>query len=160
MKRPKKKSKRPVHVLRLWTLEQARTALPYLRSLTSSLREHWLEANRYRVESRRLKSRSGRPDRHALIAHEEAMQGVCRAADAFQEALEELQNLDIFLLDPVQGIALVPFKQADELAWFVFELFSESKDLEGWRFHRDTLQTRRPLAEATSQPPAQESTAA
>ena len=39
---------------------------------------------------------------------------------------------------------MIPFGKGDELAWYVFDLFSK-QGLEAWRFHGDPLEMRRPL---------------
>jgi hypothetical protein len=51
----------------------------------------------------------------------------------FNEALRELEALDVYCLDPAKGLALIPFRQGDDLAWFVFDLFAP-QGLDGWRF--------------------------
>ena len=55
--------------------------------------------------------------------------------------------MDVFLLDPVQGVALIPFNKENSLAWFVFDLFEEGEP-QNLAFHEDTLETRRPIADA------------
>src|SRR5947209_4029565 len=116
MKRNQKGAKRRRRQIRVWALEQARAALPYLSSVVRSLREHRLEAVTQHRNAERLAHRPGRPDRDSLIAHAEAVQGAEQADDRFREALGELQALDVFLLDPIAGQALVPFVHDEELA--------------------------------------------
>jgi hypothetical protein len=132
--------------LRLWTHAEAVKALPYLRSIVASLREHWLEWHRVRSQVRRLDARPGRPDRQALILRAEAAREAEPAADRFNEALRELEAIDVYCLDPAGGLALIPFREGGELAWFVFDLFAP-QGVEAWRFQADPLETRRPLAE-------------
>jgi hypothetical protein len=132
--------------LRLWTYSEAVKALPYLRSIVRSLREHWLESKLARLQVQRLDGRPGRPDRQALILRAEAVREAELAGDRFSEALDELEAIDVYCLDPSGGVALIPFRQGDDLAWFVFDLF-EPQGLVGWRFHADPLETRRPLEE-------------
>jgi len=130
--------------LRLWTYAEAVNALPYLRAIVRSLREHWLHRRRVRLQVQRLDARPGRPDRTALILRAEAAREGELDDGPFQEALRELEALDVYCLDPAKGLALIPFRQGDELAWFVFDLFAP-RGLEAWRFHADSLETRRPL---------------
>jgi hypothetical protein len=40
----------------------------------------------------------------------------------FNEALREPEALDVYCLDPTKGLAQIPFRQGDDLAWFVFDL--------------------------------------
>src|SRR5262249_39623021 len=109
MNRHQKGTKRRRQILRLWTRAQALEALPYVRSIVRSPREPHLEVLRHRRDARRLADRPGRPDREALIAHQEALQGEARASQGFQHSLDELQSLDVYCLDPVRGEALIPF---------------------------------------------------
>ena len=132
--------------MRLWPHAEAVKALPYLRSIVASLREHWLAWHRAGLQVQRLDSRPGRPERHALIARAEAAREADQAEDHFNEALRELEALDIYCLDPAGGVALIPFHQGEDPAWFVFDLFAPL-GLDGWRFHADPLETRRKLAD-------------
>jgi len=132
--------------LRLWSHARAVAAVPYLRSIVRSLREHWLESRQAQLRARRLDAQPGRPSRHILILRAEAVQVAERAKEAFEEALDELLAVDVACLDPAKGLALIPFQQGDQLAWFVFDMFAP-RGLDSWRFHADPLPTRRPLAE-------------
>lgn len=145
-RRRRTKRNRSLRVIRLWTQPEAVKALPYVRSIVHSLREHWLDAQRKRLEAQRL-GQIARPNRKQLIATEDASAAQTKAEDAFNEALEELMGMDVFLLDPVQGVALIPFQQDEELAWYVFDWFDKA-GLTAWRFHKDPLETRRPMPEA------------
>jgi hypothetical protein len=131
----------------LWTYPEAVSALPYLRGVARSLRQHWLEVQRARLQVRRIDARPGRPDRQALILRAEAARDVEWAGGALEETLQELKDLDVHCLDPAQGLALIPFRQGDELAWFVFDLFAP-KGIEAWRLDADPPETRRALGEA------------
>lgn len=149
MKRRRNKEKRAMRALRLWTYDEASRAVPYLRSVVSSLREHWLEAQRQRRASELLASRPGRADRQRLLTGQETHRRQENAENRFNEALEELMAIDVYLLDPVRGVALIPFRKEDDLAWYVFDHFSDD-GLSGWRFHNDPLDECRPL---TAEPP-------
>ena len=144
MNRNKKESKRRRQVLQVWTRDQASAALPYIASVLRSLREHKLEAQAHQLTAARLDERPGRPNRDTLIAREEALKAAHKAAERFQEALDELQILDVYCLDPIAGQALVPFVHDDQLAWYVYDLF-DAEPLRFWRFHSDPLEMRRPL---------------
>jgi Uncharacterized conserved protein (DUF2203) len=137
----------PIITLRMWTYAEAVKALPYLRALVRSLREHWLHLQQVRLQVRRLDARPGRPDRQALILRAEAAREEEVAEARFNEARRELEALDVSCLDPAGGLALIPFRQGDALAWFVFDLFAP-RGLEAWRYHTDSLETRRPLVES------------
>jgi hypothetical protein len=130
----------------LWNYLQANKALPYLRSVTQSLRDYWLEAQGKRLEVDRLSHQPGRPNRSAILASEKAAEEKSQAEDRFTDALNELLGIDVYLLDPVRGVAFIPFQKEEELAWFVFDLF-ESDGLKSWRFHQDPLEMRRPIAD-------------
>src|SRR5262245_47786287 len=125
-RRRSKARARPMRVIRLWTYSQADKALPYIRSITTSLRQHWLDARSRKHELERLDKKHGRLDRDDLLSKAEAETAHTQAEDQFSEALQELMNMDVFLLDPVRGVALIPFNKENNLAWFVFDLFDEN----------------------------------
>jgi hypothetical protein len=131
---------------RTWTYAEAVKALPYVRAVVRSLREHWLHLHRARLQVRRLDARPVRRDRQALILRAEAAREAERAEDSFNEARRELEALDISWVDPVEGLALIPFRQGDDRVWFVFDLFAPQES-EVRRFHADSLETRRPPVE-------------
>lgn len=144
MKRQPKGAKERTQTIQVWTYHQARSAAPYIASILRSVREHALEALQHFRRAKRLADRPGRPDRSAIIAHQEAEREAQRADDRFRDALAELQEMDIYTLDPIQGQALVPFVHNDQLAWYVFDLF-DAQPLRFWRFQSDSDDTRRPI---------------
>jgi hypothetical protein len=79
-----------------------------------------------------------------LIRRAAAVQELDQADINLEETFDELKAIDVDCLDPAQGLALIPFGKGDELAWYVFDLFSP-QGLEAWRFHGDPLEKRRPL---------------
>jgi hypothetical protein len=144
MRRQTDQQREPIAALHLWTYEAALRAAPYLRAVVRSLREHWLQLQTVRRQIQRLDSRPGRPDRQTLIRRAVAVKELDQAAVKLEETFNELKAIDVYCLDPAQGLALIPFGKGDELAWYVFDLFSP-QGLEAWRFHDDPLETRRPL---------------
>jgi hypothetical protein len=97
-----------------------------------------------RLQIERLDSRPGRPDRQTLVRRAEAVQELDQADMKLEETFDELKAIDVYCLDPAQGLALISFGKGDELAWYVFDLFSP-QGLDEWRFHGDPLEMRRPL---------------
>lgn len=152
MKNNRKAASRGRKTIQPWTYSRTRTALPYLASVMRSLREHKLEALRHRLTAQRLADRPGRPDRKSLIAQDETLRDAQRSETQFQEALEDLEKIDVYPLQPVHGRALVPFVHEEQLAWFVYDLF-EPEPLRFWRFHSDPLETRRPITKAQQDSP-------
>ena len=139
----------------LWTYDAALRAVPYLHSVVRSLREQWLQVQSVRRQIQRLDSRPGRPDRQTLIRRTLAAKELDQADIELEETFAELKAIDVDCLDPAQGLALIPFGKGNELAWYVFDLFS-AQGLEAWRFHGDPLEMRRPLEQnAGSQLPIQ-----
>ena len=122
-----------------------------------SLRDHCLEAQQQYLAAHRITTQPGRPDRAAILAHSGAVEEAEKAEERFHQALDELHTLDIYCLDPAAGLALIPFARDNRLAWFVFELFDEIDSIRSWRFHQDPLEQRRPIAEALTEPPGNES---
>ncbi len=143
MKRRHRNKKRPVRVIRLWAKEDVEKAVPYLRSVVGSLREHWLAVQSLQREAALLGRRPAKT-RDQILAETSVQENSARAEQRFEDALSELTKIDVFLLDPVQGLALIPFRKEDELAWFVFDNF-DKRGLVGWRLHQDALEECRPL---------------
>jgi hypothetical protein len=133
-----------MRVLRLWNQTDAGRAAPYLRSVLGSLREHWLEAQSKRRDRERLDRRPGRPDRRRMLTGEALDTDRKAAEEHFNDAVEELMRMDVYLVDPVQGVALIPFRKENDLAWYVFNAFDE-RGVSGWRYHSDPLEACRPL---------------
>lgn len=144
MKRQPKGAKERAQTIHVWTYEQAQAAAPYISSILRSLREHALEALQSYHRAKRIANRPGRPDRAAIIAQQEAEQEARRADERFRDDLAELQAMDIYTLDPIQGLALVPFVYNDQLAWYIFDLF-DTQPLRFWRYQSDPEETRRPI---------------
>jgi MoxR-like ATPase len=137
--------------LQVWSYEQAKAASPYLASILRSVRERQLESVRSHQTAKRLAAAPGRPDRKAIIALEDARRDAQQADERLHDALQELLDMDVYSLDPVQGLALIPFVQGEQLAWFVYDLFDRDP-LRFWRYHTDALETRRPIAEISEEP--------
>jgi Uncharacterized conserved protein (DUF2203) len=143
MKRNKStKSRR--QIIPVWTYAQARSASPYVASIMRSVRDHQIDAHQHELAAKQFAKAPGRPDRKALIAYADATRESGRARDRLAEALDELHDLGIECLDPIQGTALVPFANEKQLAWFVYDLFDD-EPLRFWRLHDDPLDTRRPI---------------
>jgi hypothetical protein len=100
-----------------------------------------LQSARRQIE--RLDCRPGRPDQQTLIRLAAAVQELDHADVKLEETFDELKAIDVYCLDPAQGLALIPFGNG-ELAWYVFDLFSP-QGLEAWRLQCDPLEMRRPL---------------
>lgn len=143
MKR-KSKDKAREKSIQVWTYDQARGAVPYLTSVVRSLREHALEALALQRQFRLRAAKPGRHGRNDLIAQQEAERHARLAEARLQETADELHALDIFSLDPIGGLALVPFVHDEQLAWYIFDLF-DSQPFRFWRYQSDTDDTRRPI---------------
>jgi hypothetical protein len=139
-----KGAKKSRDTLQVWSLNQARAAIPYLSSVLRSMREHVLVAQSANHRARRIASRPGRTSRMDMVAIQEAEHEARQAESRFQEAAGELEEIDVFTLDPVRGQALIPFVQDEQLAWYIFDLF-DNKPFRFWRFQSDPEDTRRPI---------------
>ena len=128
--------------LQFWTDTKTVRALPYLRAVVHSLREHWLEMQQARQQIRRLDARPGRADRQALLLREEAGREAELATEKFEETLRELMALGVYCRDPAKGLVLIPLHEGDVVAWFEFDLFAPHGQ-EFSRFHADPLETQR-----------------
>ena len=127
----------------IWTLEQARKAIPYIHALMASLREHRLDELSHHFRAHQLLH--GGDPRHRQEG-DQALEGARRAEKSFQEDFEELQALSIYPLNAIQGVALLPFIRAHHLAWLIFDLFDDDP-LRCWRYHDDPPQAVRLLDE-------------
>jgi hypothetical protein len=145
MSRRQRGARRRRRTLRTWTIRQAEAAIPYIRSIVSSLREHHLDWQARQLDVQRLAARPGQPDRTTLIAMQQASDDVDRVAEKALEDAEELAELDVFCIDPANGQALVPFVYDEQLAWYLFDLFDERRPLRYWRYDNDPAETRRPI---------------
>jgi hypothetical protein len=144
MKNSPKEARKRRSTIRLWTYNQAKSAAPYIASVVRSLREHALEAQSQQALLNRLAGLALRPNRNTLIATQDAQSALARANDEQDSAARELAELDVVSVDPMQGTALVPFVQDDQLAWYVFDLF-DAGHYRFWRFQSDPESTRRRL---------------
>jgi hypothetical protein len=150
MKANRNGTKGRVQTLRVWTYDQVCKALPLITSIMRSVRERRIEAQLYDRRAEQLANLPGRPDRRTLIAHDEAVRESRRAREAFREVLTELHAFDVYCIDPIHGQAVIPFLHDQQLAWFLFDLFDDPS-IRFWRYHTDSLETRRPLAEALTE---------
>jgi len=147
VKRREKERGKTQYTLRVYTFSEAQEVVPYLSSIVRSLREHALEGLAQRRTVERLDAAPGRATRDRLIAKQEALHALQRSEEQFREAEEEVRQLDIFSLDPLQGQALVPFVHEDQLAWYIFDLH-DSQSFRFWRYQTDPDETRRQLTGA------------
>src|SRR5438552_4778926 len=140
----RKETKRRKRNIRVWTLDEATAAVPYIAAVVRSLRDHWLDAAAKHKLAARLDALPGRPDRALLIAKAEALKDANEAENRYEQAQAELAALDIYSIEPARGEALVGFVYENQLAWFIFDLF-DSEPYRYWRFHNDPLDTRRSI---------------
>jgi hypothetical protein len=144
MKRRRKKSEH-MRAIHLWEWNEVARAGPYLRSVSGTLREHWLDVLSAQRQLKRTEKEKAPAKRQQLLEQETRLDECQRAQGKFDDALEELNKVDVFLLDPVKGQALIPFRKEDDLAWYVFDHFAPD-GLVGWRSHSDPIEECRPLA--------------
>jgi hypothetical protein len=137
----------------LWNWSDVVKAVPYLHSIVGSLREHWLDVLNAQKKIDKAAARKGLAKRQQIIEDKAHEHDQIHAQGKFDEALDELTQMDVFLLDPVRGIALVPFRKGDDLAWYVFDHFAK-RGVIGWRLHDDPIDRCRPLEIAEKMPEA------
>ena len=111
MKRQNKKNKQTQRRIHLWTFAQAQAAVPFVRSIVQSLRDTWLDSLIHHQRLERLDAKPGRPDRATLTGQQDERQAADRAQQQFANTLEELEDLDVFCVDPLGGLAVIPFRQ-------------------------------------------------
>jgi hypothetical protein len=152
MKRRKKSAPEQVMEFPVWTQEQAERARPYIASILRTVREDFLQLQQNRRKAKRLAQKQGRPRRQDIIEQDEANREATRLENEVAEGVQELLQMNVHCVDPVNGLAMIPFVQQEQLAWFVFELFDQ-QHLRSWRFHYEDLAVRRPLSEAKPELP-------
>jgi hypothetical protein len=145
MRRQRRQKVKSAVTARLWSYAQVEKAVPYLRSIVQSLRERWLEMQRARREVRLRDSVPGRLSRQALILRQTASLEAELTEERFNETLAELEAIHARCIDPARGLAWIPFREGDELAWIILDLFAP-QPLAGWRLQGDPVDTLRPLA--------------
>ncbi len=150
MKRDRKRGRRREQTIRIWSYTEAQAVVPYVVSVMRSLRDCKLEALQQGLTAKRLDELPGRPDRSALADREDARQAAKQADERFHEFLDELHTLDVYCLDALQGLALIPFARDNQLAWWICDVFDE-QPLRFWRYHRDPLETRRPIPQSVKE---------
>ncbi len=144
MKRRKKKGH--YKLLKVYSYDEALKMVPLLKSIVTSIREHWIEWQQNRRQLEKLEKNSTLSKREKILQHGMLSEGEHRLETEFFDSLAELNKFDVYLYDPVQGSAMIPIRQNDELAWIVLEAYSDA-GLSGWRFHKDPLEERRSLEE-------------
>lgn len=144
MKPRRERSKKRMRVMSLWSGNDVLKAVPYLHSIVGSLREHWLDVLNVQQKIDKAAVQKGLPNRQQLIEEKTRQEDHSYARAKFEDALEELNKIDVFLLDPVRGLAMIPFRKEDDLAWYVFDHFA-SRGVIGWRLHNDPIEKCRPL---------------
>jgi len=142
--KPRRDRSKRMQVMHLWTWNEVAKAVPYLRSITGSLREHWLDMLSAQSGIDRVSKLTGRPKTQDLLQNQRRLDERERARGKFDEALEELHGLEAYLIDPVNGTAVMPFRKEDELAWYVFDHFAPP-GVVGWRYQNDPDGECRPL---------------
>lgn len=146
MKRQPNETSEEAREVRFWTHEEARKAVPYIRSVLQSVREHGLEMQAQHGRVDKLASQPGRLGRSTLIAQNEALRRREEARGRYLDAIDELEAIDVFCLEPISGEAVIPFINGDQPAWFIFDLFAD-QPLTQWRYHSDSVDTYRPMTE-------------
>jgi len=136
-----KKGKKKVDV---WTYNRAKKALPYLKEITRSIRENFLAAQACKRQLDIIDHKKGRHDRMDFIRMQELSVDRQQLESKFQQDVDELEEMGIYLVSPIEGLIAIPFVTDEQLAWFLLELHAEDP-LNSWRYQADPLETRRPV---------------
>jgi hypothetical protein len=143
MKRHRRSTKNQ-QTIQVWTLEKARNLVPYLTSIIDSMREARLEGQAHATRVAKLEARHGRPNRDQILEIADEKTIVEEACERFQAAQEELRQFDVYCIHPTQGLALIPFVNEEQLAWFIFDRFDQDP-LRSWRYNVDPVNVRHPI---------------
>src|ERR1700735_1628967 len=87
--------------IQVWTLEQARSLLPYLISIIDSMREARLEGQAHATRVAKLEARHGRPKREQILAIADEKTMIEGARERFESAHAELRQSDVYCIHPV-----------------------------------------------------------
>ena len=147
--KPSKDKANRMHVMHLWSWDEVVKAIPYMTSIVGSLREHWLDVLTAERAIDKAADQHGPATRKQMIDQQTHQDEKQRAQVKFDDALEELTKMDVFLLDPIRGLALIPHRHDDELAWYIFDHFTPRGCI-GWRYHSDPMDQCRPLETETT----------
>jgi hypothetical protein len=135
-----------MRIMRLWTWSEVAKAVPYLRSVIGSLREHWLDILNIQRQIDKTEAGKGPAKRQQMMDMQAHHDERSRAQAKFDDALEELNKVEVYLYDPIRGLAMIPCRKRDDLAWYVFDHFA-APGVIGWRYQNDPIDECRPLDE-------------
>jgi hypothetical protein len=119
------------------------------------MREACLERQAHARRVAKLEARHGQPKRDQILEIMDEKMKVKEADARFHEALEEMQQLDVQCIHPVQGLAFIPFLTEELLAWFIFDRFDQDP-LRFWRYHLEPVDVKHPIDSIQSFGPARE----
>ena len=142
--KPRRERSKRMRIMHLWSWSEVAKAVPYLGSVIGSLREHWLDVLNAQRKIDKESARPGRASRQQIIDMQADQDERHQAQTRFDDALQELNKVDVFLFDPIRGLALIPFRKGDELAWYIFDHFTP-RGVIGWRLQNDPIDECRPL---------------
>jgi hypothetical protein len=108
------------------------------------MREARLESQAHASRAAKLEAKHGRPKRDQILEIADEKVKAKEADERFHKAQEELQQLDVYCIHPIQGLALIPFVNEDQLAWFIFDRFDQDQ-IRFWRYHLDPVDVKHPL---------------
>lgn len=137
----RKKNQKQIPV---WSYQQAKKALPYLLEITRAIRENYLASQSSKRQLEIIDHKKGRHDRMDFIKIQELGVEIQQAQSKFQQDIDELEEMGIFLVSPIQGLIAIPFVIEEQLAWFLLDIHAE-EPLHAWRYQSDPLETRRPI---------------
>src|SRR5271168_5125985 len=98
--KPRRDRSKHMQIMHLWTWNEVAKVIPYLRSITGSLREHWLDMLHAQRDIDRAAKSKTRPATHQLLQDERRFDERERARAQFDDALDELHGVEAYLLDP------------------------------------------------------------
>lgn len=137
----RKKNQKQIPV---WNYHQSKKALPYLLEITKAIRENYLEAKGTKRQLEIIDHKKGKHDRMDFIRMQELGVEHQLAQGKYQQDVDELEEMGIFLVSPTQGLIAIPFVIEEQLAWFLLDIHDE-EPIHAWRYQSDPLETRRPI---------------
>jgi hypothetical protein len=119
-----------------WTPQRAHAAMGLLTRLIDDIRDAAIEQKSARQGLTRLDKSQGRPSRQQILRVQTLQEDLNLAQNHAASVLTEAQSLGIEVVDPLQGIAILPCLTSQGMGMLVVDRFA-GEPLVGWRLIDD-----------------------
>lgn len=133
-----------------WTPQRANAAMGLLTRLIDDLRDAAIEQKSARQGLTRLDKSMGRPSRQQILRVQTLQDDLTQAQQHAASVLTEAKNLGIEVVDPLQGIAILPCLTSQGMGMLVLDRFA-GEPLVGWRLLDDPPNVVRKIPTSTDE---------